>query len=455
MDELLLSLGSFLVTLGLLVTVHEFGHFWVARRLGVKVLRFSVGFGKPLWSRRAGADQTEYVIGMLPLGGYVNMLDETEAPVDAEEVHRAFNRQGVGRRMAIVVAGPVANLLFAVVAYWLMFIIGVTGVRPLLGIVEPGTPAARAGFSAGEEIISVEGSPTPTWEAVTIALLQNSMDQEVVRLETVGPSEKHHIRSINVEGVMLGEPGTALHDLGFHPGRFPLIPVLDTVEPGGAAFKAGLEPGDRIRSANDQPIEYWEQWVEYVRTHPGQTIQIEVDHLGGHRALTIVPVAQAGPHGATVGRIGASVRIPEGYGERLRADLSYPPKEALGAALTKVREMSILTLRLLGKMIEGEASVDNLSGPLSIAQLAGKSAAVGLSPFLAFLGLVSLSLGVLNLFPIPVLDGGHLLYYLIELVTGKPLPEWILAWGQKLGTALLLSLMTLAVFNDLNRLFGS
>jgi len=383
------------------------------------------------------------------------MLDETEAPVDPSEVNRAFNRQKVSRRMAIVVAGPIANLLFAVVAYWLMFILGVTGVRPLLGAVDLGTPAARAGFVAGEEIISIEGYSTPTWEAVTIALLQKSLDQESVRLETVDSSDKHHVRNLDVEGMMLGEPGTALRDLGFHPGRFPITPVLDTVEPGGAASKAGFEPGDQIRAADEQPIEYWDQWVEYVRTHPGQTVRVEVDRAGGHRTLTLVPTSQAGPQGKIVGRIGASVRIPDGYGEHLRAELRYPPGEALGAAVFKVWEMSVLTLRLLGKMVEGEASVDNISGPISIAQLAGKSAAVGLAPFLAFLGLISLSLGILNLLPIPVLDGGHLLYYLIELIIGRPLPEWLFLWGQKLGTALLLGLMTLAVFNDLTRLFVS
>ncbi|CAK0767103.1 intramembrane zinc metalloprotease RseP [Gammaproteobacteria bacterium] len=455
MNELLLAIGSFLVTLGLLVTVHEFGHFWVARRLGVKVLRFSVGFGKPLWLHRMGPDQTEYAIGIFPLGGYVNMLDETEAPVDPGEAHRAFNRQGVGRRMAIVVAGPVANLLFAIAAYWLMFMVGIIGARPLLGVVEPGTPAARAGFTAGEEIVAVEGRAAPTWEAVTIALLQESMDQEVIRLETVDPLEKPHVRSLNLDGMMLGEPGTALYHLGLRPGRPPLAPVLDVVERGGAAFKAGLESGDRIRSADDHTIEYWEPWVEYVRTHPGQAIRVEAERAGNHRMLTLVPTAQSVSGGGVVGRIGASVRIPESYGERLRAELRYPPGEALGAAVTKVWEMSVLTLRLLGKMVEGEASVENISGPLSIAQLAGKSAAIGFAPFLAFLGLVSLSLGILNLLPIPVLDGGHLLYYFIELVTGAPIPERVLVWGQKLGTAILFGLMTLAVFNDFNRLFGS
>ncbi|CAK0765998.1 intramembrane zinc metalloprotease RseP [Gammaproteobacteria bacterium] len=453
MNELLLSIGSFLVTLGLLVTVHEFGHFWVARRLGVKVLRFSVGFGTPLWSRRSGPDQTEYAIGALPLGGYVTMLDETEAPVDPSESHRAFNRQGVSQRMAIVVAGPLANLLFAVVAYWLMFVVGITGLRPLLGAITPGTPAAVAGFTAGEEILSVAGRPTPTWEAVTIALIQGSLTtQEGIRLETVDSSNKRYFRILNLEQSMFNEPGTALRNLGLRPGYPSLPPLIDRVEPNGPAFKAGFAPGDRIRRINEQPIEYWEQWLEYIRAHPGVDIQVEVERSGGNRILTVAP-DPSGPRG-TVGHIGVSVRVPDGYGERLRTELRYSPGDALGAALTKVWEMSILTLQLLGKMVIGEASIENISGPITIAQLAGKSIIIGFTSFLSFLGLISLSLGVINLLPIPILDGGHLLYYFIELITGAPLPEWVATWGQKLGTAILLGLMSLALFNDFNRILG-
>ncbi len=453
MNELLLSFCSFIVTLGLLVTVHEFGHFWVARRLGIKVLRFSVGFGKPLWMRRAGVDQTEYVIGAIPLGGYVTMLDEREAPVDPSELHRAFNRQGVGRRMAVVVAGPAANLLFAVLAYWLMFVIGIVGVRPVLGVVAPGTPAASAGFSVGEEITAMEGRPTPTWEAVTIALLQNSLDQDVIRVETVDSQARQHVHALDIAGLAASEPGSMLRHLGLHPDRPSLAPVIDTLEPNGSAAKAGMEPADRVLLADQQVIESWEQWVNYVRARPGQAIRVEVERAGGHRSLTVVPSPQSTSHGL-VGHIGASVLVPEGYGGRLRAELRYPPGEALGAAVTKVWEMSILTLRMLGKMIEGQASVENISGPISIAQIAGESAAVGLAPFLAFLGLVSLSVGLINLLPIPILDGGHILYYLIELLVGKPVPEVVVAWGQKLGGALLFGLMALAIVNDFNRLFG-
>ncbi len=454
MNELLLSTGSFLVTLGLLVTIHEFGHFWMARCLGIKVLCFSVGFGKPLWSRCGGADQTKYVIASIPLGGYVSMLDERDAPVPQNELHRAFNRQSVGRRMAVVVAGPVANLLFAVCAYWIMFMVGVVGVRPLLGAADPGTPAAGAGFTRGEEIIAMEGRPTPTWDAVTITLLQEAMDQEMIRIETVDLSGQHHMRILNIEGLMSIDPGNVLHHLGLHPDRPPIAPILQALEPGGAALKAGFEPGDRILRADDRSIAYWDEWVEYVRAHPGQAIRTEVERRGGHRILTVVPTARSLPQGKPIGHIGASVRIPEGYGERLRAELRYGPVDALHAAVTKVWEMSVLTLRLLGKMLAGQASVENLSGPISIAQVAGESAAVGLAPFLAFLGLVSLSVGLINLLPIPILDGGHLLYYLIELIIGTPVPEWVMALGQKLGGALLLGLMTLAIFNDFHRLLG-
>ena len=453
-NELLLSLCSFLVTLGLLVTVHEFGHFWVARRLGIKVLRFSVGFGSPLWSRRAGPDQTEYVIGAIPLGGYVSMLDEREAPVDPSEVHRAFNRQGIARRMAVVVAGPVANLLFAVVAYWLMFVIGITGVRPILGVVATGTVAASAGFSQGEEIVAIGGHLTPTWEAVTVALLREAMDQEVVPVEITDTQEQHHTHMLDISSVMNSEPGDALHHLGFRPGYPPLVPIIHTVEAGGPASNAGLRPGDRILRADDHPIPFWEQWAEYVRTHPGTPIRVAVDRGGEPVVLTVVPATQTVARG-TVGHIGASVRVPEGYSDRMRAELRYTPGEAVGAAVTKVWDMSALTFRLLGKMLEGQASVENLSGPISIAQIAGESVAVGFAPFLAFLALVSLSVGLINLLPIPILDGGHLLYYFIELLIGRPVPDWVLRWGQKLGGALLFGLMSLALFNDFNRLLGS
>ena len=453
MSELLISIGAFLVTLGILVTIHEFGHFGIARSLGVKVLRFSVGFGKPIWSRRTGIDQTEYAIGLIPLGGYVNMLDENEAPVCPDELPRAFNRQSPIRRIAIVIAGPLANLLFAIFAYWLMFMIGVTGMRPLLGGIDSETPAAMAGFQSGEEITFVENRPTPTWDGVTLALIQEATaDRDLIRIETIDPTGIKHVRILNLSGVNLDKPGAILARLGLRLGYPTVAPIIESVELNAPAFNAGIKPGDKIIGADGQPISSWEQWVKYIRARPGQDIHIVVERAGIQENLIITPKSSG--TNQQIGYIGATVRLPEGYQDRVYAQLRYPPGTALIAALNKSWEMTILTLRMLSKMVGGTASMDNISGPLSIAQLAGKSAAIGLSPFLAFLALVSLSLGILNLLPIPLLDGGHIFHYLIEIAIGAPLPERVIKWGQQLGMAILFGLMSLALFNDLNRIFG-
>jgi regulator of sigma E protease len=456
MSDFLPSLLWFVVAIGVLITVHEFGHFWVARRMGVKVLRFSIGFGRPLFSWRRGPDQTEYVVAALPLGGYVKMLDETEGSVSAEEVGRAFNRQTVGRRTAIVVAGPLFNFLFAILAYWAMFMLGVSGVKPLVGSVIPGSPASAAGLQARDEILSVDGEPTPTWESAILALLPDAMDGDLARLEVRTSDGGTRQASLDLGGKPLKvEAGNLLREIGIRPWRPDIPPVIGRVIAGGAADRAHLRAGDRIVAVDGRPVQDWEDWVQYVRAHPGKTLRTVVDRDGTEIELQMTPEPTTSDSGEVVGHIGAVVKlssastVPGDYMETVR----YGPVRALAAGAAKTWDMTALTLRLLGKMVLGEASWHNISGPISIAQYAGQAASVGVATFFAFLGLVSVSLGVLNILPIPVLDGGHLLYYAIELFKGGPLSEQAQLLGQRIGIALLLALMGVAFYNDLARLF--
>lgn len=452
MNSVIFSLLSFILAIGVLVTVHEFGHFWVARRLGIKVLRFSVGFGRPLWKRSFGADRTEFVVAALPLGGYVRMLDEREGEVAPEELPRAFNRQGVGTRVAVVVAGPLFNFLFAILAYWLMFVAGVPGLRPVVGDVTPGSYAAQAGIVAGDEILAIQGDATPTWESAVMTLLDASLDErEAIELDVRGGAGAERRLVVRLgESAGLLEKGGVLHNFGLEPWQLPA--VLDEVVAGEAAEAAGLQPGDRIIAADGEPVAGWNDWVEYVRERPEQAIRVEVSRDGTAYTLDLVP-RRVTEDGVSHGFIGASVRLPDqGQHATMRVVVHHGPLEAVPAALGKTWEVTTLTLRTLWKMLTGKASVENLSGPISIARYAGESAAVGLTTFLAFLGIVSVSLGVLNLLPVPVLDGGHLLFYLVELVKGSPLSEAAQLAGQKIGIFLLLLLMTVAFYNDLARL---
>jgi regulator of sigma E protease len=453
MNSVLFSVLAFIVAIGVLVTVHEFGHFWVARRLGVKVLRFSIGFGQPLWKRTFGADNTELVVASIPLGGYVKMLDEREGEVAPEELQRAFNRQPLRTRVAVVAAGPLFNFLFAILAYWMMFVVGVPGMRPLVGGVVPGSYAAMAGIVSGDEIVAVENTPTPTWEATVLALLDASLAESGnVALNVRDPqgAERHLQVQFDTSSELL-QAGGVLENFGLEPWRPPA--VIDRLVAGGAGERAGLLPGDRIVRADDVAISSWEQWVDYVRDRPGQAIRLQVVREAREVALDLVPDSVT-EEDKTIGRIGAYVRLP-GDEQRatMRVVVRYGPLQALPEALGKTWGVTTLTLRTLWKMVTGKASVESLSGPISIAQYAGQSAAIGLATFLGFLGIVSVSLGVLNLLPVPVLDGGHLLFYLLELVKGSPVSEAAQLLGQKIGIALLLALMSLAFYNDLVRLF--
>jgi regulator of sigma E protease len=447
--------GALIITLGVLITFHEFGHYWVARHFGVKVLRFSVGFGKSLWTRRAGPDQTEYTVAAIPLGGYVKMLDEREGEVAEAERDRAFNNQSLGVRTAIVAAGPIFNFVLAILLYWVMFMIGVQGLKPIVGDIDPQSAAEQAGLLEGDQITAVGDAPVSTWKGVVLALLNQSMDKARIELRVTTTDGADIVRIMDAPS--LEQEGNILENTGIHPGSPKLDAVIDEVVAAGAAEAAGLQVGDRILSSDDTRIESWTQWVTLVRASPQQAMQIAIERDGEQLQLTITPGIKESDEGEQRGFIGARVRVPEGFEETWaswRATQQFGPVEAFGQALGKSWEMTSLTLRLLGKMLTGQATVKNLSGPLSIAQYAGQSASIGLAQFLGFLALVSLSLGILNLMPVPVLDGGHLLFYLIEFVRGKPLSEDAMVWGQKVGIFLLLGLMTIAFYNDLNRLFG-
>ncbi|MBI5041067.1 MAG: RIP metalloprotease RseP [Gammaproteobacteria bacterium] len=431
---------------------HEFGHFWVARKAGVKVLRFSIGFGKPLWTRRRGPDQTEFVLAAIPLGGYVKMLDEREGPVVPEELARAFNRQPVAKRMAVVVAGPAFNLLFAVLAYWVLFMHGVPGLKPLLDAPDAGSPAAVAGIHAQDLLRAVDGKPMTTWEGTLLTLLEGALDHSRLALEVESVDGRRRMVELDLsqlEGQLGGDD--LLDRLGLHLWQPRLPAVIERVTPDGAAASAGLRAGDHIVRADGQAVADWDAWVKYIQARPEQTIAVQIERAGALKDLSLRPARVVIDDGV-IGRIGAEVRIPPELGAELRTETRYGPLAALQQGLVKTWDMSILTLRTLGMMLVGQASLDNISGPISIAQYAGQSASIGWGSFLSFLAIVSISLGVLNLLPVPVLDGGHLMYYLIELFKGSPVSERIEIMGQRIGIALLFALMSLALFNDFSRL---
>jgi regulator of sigma E protease len=449
------SILWFILAIGVLVTVHEFGHFWVARRLGVKVLRFSLGFGRTLWSWRAGADQTEYVVAAIPLGGYVKMLDESEGEVAEHERHRAFNCQLLWKRVAIVVAGPAFNFLFAIFAYWLTFIVGIGGLKPIIGEVEPGGAAAAAGLVAGQQIVAVDGRDTRTWQSVLELIVGATLEDSALKLEIEEPGAAPRTVTLDLQGMGVDEfaGGRLFEALGLAPKRPVIPPIIGQVEAGGPADRGGLRRGDRVLAVDGKKLGSWREFVNVVRANPEQSVEMQVQRDGVSVSLVVRPSAVSSSDGAPYGRIGAGVTSP-GTDTDYYVTVRYAPWTAFVKAMAKTRDMSILTLRMLWKMVTLQISVKNLSGPISIAQYAGFSAEIGLTSFLNFLAIVSISLGILNLLPIPILDGGHLLYYLIESVLGRPVSEEAQFLGQRLGIAMLVGLMGLAFYNDLARIFG-
>jgi regulator of sigma E protease len=453
MGDFLLTILALLVALSILIAVHEWGHYLVARVCGVKILRFSLGFGQPLWRRHFGPDRTEFVISAIPLGGYVKMLDEREEDVAEEELPRAFNRQSLSKRSAIVVAGPMFNFLFALVAYWLMFVIGVPGMKPVLGEIQPGTIAYEAGLREGQTIITVNGEPTPTWQAAIESILPRLILIEEVDLG-VQDGELVYERRLVPRGIDGStKPEELYHRLGLTPYQPRIEAVLEGVVAGSPAERAGLQAGDRIITAAGEAIHDWSALVAVVNRHPGEAFPVEIQRNGERLTLSVQPERVEGQQGVG-GRIGASVRIDEEQFAALHAEMRYGVIAAMGASWQRSWEMGSLTVKMIGRMITGRTSLEHISGPIGIAQYAKTTASAGISQFLAFLGLISISLGILNLLPIPILDGGHLLNNAIEAVRGKPLSEVTEAIWQRVGLLVILALMLLAVYNDLVRLAG-
>ena len=447
---------AFIVALGVLVTFHELGHYLVARGCGVKVLQFSVGFGRPLWRRKFGPDNTEFVIGAFPLGGFVRMLDEREGVVPEAERARAFNNKPLNQRAAIVVAGPVFNFIFAVLAYWVIYMAGVTGLKPVIGSVQEASPAAHAGLRVDDELTHIDGRLTPTWNAAMELLVAGVIERSAATVRAIDPEGRERSLQVDLAAIPIDSlaEGNLLRLLGIEPARPAMPAVIGAVTRQGPARQAGLEQGDRITAVDGEAVRDWQHWVTLVRAAAQTPLSVSISRQGEPVEVTVTPEAKVSGEGETIGFIGASLEPGYDADQSLFATEAYPPHTALAKAAGKTLDMTVTTLQILGRMITGQASLKNLSGPVSIAQYAGQTAQMGVVAFLGFLAIVSISLAVLNLLPIPLLDGGHLFYYLLEFIKGSPVSDSTQMLGQRVGLVLLFSLMALAIFNDILRLAG-
>ncbi|HEU0224871.1 MAG TPA: RIP metalloprotease RseP [Steroidobacteraceae bacterium] len=456
--SILVSIAAFIVAIGVLVSVHEFGHYWVARRLGFKVLRYSLGFGRPIWMRHGrDPDRIEYVLAAIPLGGYVRLLDEREGPLPPGEEHRAFNRRPPSARIAVLLAGPGANFLFAIFAYWLLFLQGVPGLKPVIGDVARGTLAAEAGLVAEDEILRVGGDAAPTRQAAVLAILERVVDDGRVplevqrkdggirRLEIVVPAEERRA---------LTEPGTLMRGLGFSFWYPPQPVVVAELTEGEPAAGAGIRVGDHIVEVDGIAVPDYPQFVQLIRARPGQETRIAALRDGARVEFVLVPRATV-EAGEIIGRIGlGAARGSGGFPARLQTIERYGPLGAIAPAVRETWHKTALTVRFLWRMVTGDVSAKNISGPINIAQYAGITATEGFIYYLGFLALVSISLAVLNLLPVPVLDGGQIAFQLAEMAKGSPLSMQAQVIGQKVGIAMLVALMGFAFYNDITRLFG-
>lgn len=456
MIDFLWSLGSFIVALGILITAHEYGHFWVARRCGVKVERFSIGFGKAIW-RKVGQDGTEYVVAMIPLGGYVKMLDERVEDVPAELVDQAFNRKTVWQRIAIVSAGPIANFIFAIIALYIMYMIGTPSLKPVIDSTKLDSPAGIINVVEPQQIIAVSGQNVRTWEEVNLALVghigDSSLDLTIAPLATLSgmdmPTKTVTLDTSN--WVFDPEKTSPITSLGLHIFRPGIDPTIAVVSADSAAELAGLQVGDTLTSINGNPYSDWNAFVDVVQTSANKTINMTLIRDGQVINVDVTPKAQQNADGKTIGIVGISpTQAP--WPDNMRFELEYGIVDSLIAAADKTWQLVVVSFKMIGKLFTGDVSVKNLSGPISIAQGAGASASYGLVYFLGFIALISVNLGIINLMPLPVLDGGHLLYYFVEVITGKPVPEKVQEIGFRFGAALLLMLMGVALFNDFARL---
>lgn len=444
-------LVAFIVALGILIVVHEFGHYWVAKRVGVKVLRFSVGFGKPIWRRRWGKDQTEFVVSAIPLGGYVRMLGEDDDDYSPEEAHRAFSQKSLPKRMAVVIAGPLFNLAFAVLAFWLVYMIGMEGMRPVVGKVAPQSIAEAAGFSSGDELLEIDGRLVQTWGQHRMYIFRRALDRAELTFTVRTTSGKELRRYIDLSRIPIEDidAGLIARGIGLYV-YMPEIPAkLGKIETGPAAA-AGLEPGDLVLKVEQVGVSSWREFASQIHARPGRVTRLLVKRGDRELEITVTPESRK-IEDKTIGLIGVRPELA-GLFDDVKAVARFGPVKSLSVAAEQTWTMSVLTLEMLYRMMKLEISSRNISGPLTIAQAAGYSAQLGIDRFLMFLALVSISLGVLNLLPIPVLDGGHLLYYVFEAIRGKPLSETIQAWGQQIGIILIVGLMVLAFYNDITRI---
>lgn len=449
MLSILWSFAAFIVALGVLITVHEFGHFWVARRCGVKVERFSIGFGKALW-RRSDRQGTEYVIALIPLGGYVKMLDERVESVPAELRHQAFNNKTVLQRASIIAAGPIANFIFAIFAYWVVFIHGVPGVRPVVGEILNGSVAAEAQITSGMELKAVDGIETPDWDAVRMALIGKIGDSDATLTVSQFGEEATQQKQLNLRDWQF-EPDKQdpVVALGIRPRGPQIETTLAEVQANSPASNAGLQAGDRIVKVDGQPLSQWQAFAAQVRNNPGKNMALDIERNGEPVALTLTPEAKPGNEAeGFAGVIPRVIPLPDEY----KTVRQYGPFAAIGEASVKTWQLMKLTVSMLGKLIIGDVKLNNLSGPISIAQGAGLSAEYGVIYYLMFLALISVNLGIINLFPLPVLDGGHLLFLAIEKIKGGPVSERVQDFSYRIGSILLVLLMGLALFNDFSRL---
>lgn len=443
------NLAAFIIALGVLITVHEFGHFWVARRCGVRVERFSIGFGKALW-RRSDKQGTEFVVAMIPLGGYVKMLDERVEPVTPEMRHRAFNNKSVGQRAAVIAAGPIANFLFAIFAWWLVFIIGVPGVRPVIGEITPDSIAAHAQINAGTELKAIDGIETPDWDAVRLQLIAKIGDEHTTLSVAPPGSDSRQEKVLDLrQWAFEPDREDPVSSLGIRPRGPQIEPVLAEIQSGSAASKAGLQAGDRIVKVDGQQLTQWMTFVALVRDNPGTPLALEIERQGSSLSLTLIPDTKPGSKAeGFAGVVPKIIPLPDEY----KTVRQYGPFSAIVEATDKTWQLMKLTVSMLGKLITGDVKLNNLSGPISIAQGAGMSAESGLIYYLMFLALISVNLGIINLFPLPVLDGGHLLFLAIEKLKGGPVSERVQDFSYRIGSILLVLLMGLALFNDFSRL---
>ena len=450
--SLLTTIAAFALAIGILVTIHELGHYWAARWCDVKIIRFSVGFGRPLWIKKAGPDQTEWVLAVLPLGGYVKMADERDGSAGPAEKARAFNNKTVWQRIMIVLAGPIANFMLAALLYWGLFVSGTPGVKPYLAAPLANSAAETAGFTEFDLITRVADKAVKTWADARLALLEAAVNRDKVEIEVEESTGHRQLKRLDLALVSKDDlDKDFLVKVGISAYRMKLLPILDEVMAGSAAARAGLRAGDRVLEVQGKLTDRWETLVTQISTRPDAATELIIQRAGAQMNLTVTPESIT-ESGKTFGRIGVKPKLDRALVEKLSTVVRYGPLEAIPRAWTKVWDMSIFSLKMMGRMITGDISWKNLSGPITIADYAGQSAQLGWISYITFLALISISLGVLNLLPIPVLDGGQLMYYIAEVLKGSPVSEKVMEIGQQVGLTLLLGLTAFAFYNDIHRL---